>query len=160
MRLSYCRLLLATASIATLASLATAALLNVIITPPAINSFSNTPNGTQYDATSHAFSVTADAAFLQVVPSGPVFIINGISSLWGALTLDVLIDNGGNLVGGVMGPDLIISGSVVINGVPYSGNLLTGEASDFGYQDAGQTDLFDFRFITTGLFMARTLACC
>ena len=62
------------------------------------------------------------------------------------------------LVGGIPGDDLVIFGSVDINGdlvVDYTGTLLTGEISRFGFEDTGTTtDRYDFRFTITGGLLA------
>ena len=67
----------------------------------------------------------------------------------GSLQLHLQLDSAGNLVGGVVGDDLTLSGTLQ-NG-SYSGLLLTGEVSQFGFFDSGTTtDQFDFRFRVTG----------
>jgi len=64
------------------------------------------------------------------------------------------VGTGGRLIGGVLGPDLIVWGvvDVELDGTPeYSGTLLTGEILQFGYLDTGtSTDYFDMLFRATG----------
>jgi SdrD B-like domain/Prealbumin-like fold domain len=70
------------------------------------------------------------------------------------LKINIHIDDTGALVGGVPGDDLVISGDVDVNDdfiADYSGVLLTGEVTQFGYEDSGTTtDTYDFRFTLTG----------
>ncbi len=73
--------------------------------------------------------------------------------------ISIHVDNRGNLIGGVSGPDLTVTGSVTVGGVNYSGILLTGEVTQFGFYDSGtSTDSFDFRFIPTGGALASSFA--
>jgi protocatechuate 3,4-dioxygenase beta subunit len=68
--------------------------------------------------------------------------------------LHFLVDNAGNVVGGVAGPDLLIEGQIDINRdniIDYDGVLLTAEICQFGFLDSGgPTDQYDFRLIPTG----------
>lgn len=91
-----------------------------------------------------------DAVPLAVLlDSGPVFVR-------APRTFDVLIEvgNSGELIGGVVGDDLILEGVVDVDNdgnAEYSGLLLTGEVRAFGFQDTGTTtDRFDMLFEVTG----------
>ncbi len=68
--------------------------------------------------------------------------------------LHIQIDNDGNLIGGVEGDDLMISGLITSrSGTLFDGVLLTGEIIEYGELDsgtAGGNDGFDFRFAVTG----------
>jgi hypothetical protein len=74
-----------------------------------------------------------------------------------SLHISIVVDNNGILVGGVAGDDLLVQGSVDLNGdyVPdVSGTLLTGEIVGFGALDAGTIDKYDFQFVLTGGLLA------
>jgi uncharacterized repeat protein (TIGR01451 family) len=66
----------------------------------------------------------------------------------------IQVDNAGNLIGGVDGPDMFVTGAIDLDGdsvVDVSGTLLTGEISQFGYYNSTTpTDKYDFRFTPTG----------
>lgn len=68
-------------------------------------------------------------------------------------------DASGNVIGGVLGADFYVNGTIDTNnnfvadpGEP-TGNLISGEIVEFNYQDAGTTDLYSFRFIPTGGYL-------
>ena len=101
-----------------------------------------------YDSTTDIFTIDAQplnpfdggAGFFLPVPT-PTFDVN------------VEIDSGGNLVGGVPGPDLIITGSLdtTFDLIPdFTGTLLTAEITAFGFEDQVGSDNFDARFTVTG----------
>ncbi len=71
---------------------------------------------------------------------------------YGDFDINIQVDETGAVVGGVAGDDLIVTGSVTVGGVDYSGTLLTGEILAFGYFDTvgSSTDQYDFRFTPTG----------
>jgi hypothetical protein len=73
------------------------------------------------------------------------------------VSINILVNGSGGLVGGTPGDDIVIQGEVDADGngsIDYSGILLTGEILEFGYLDAslvpGGTDQYDFRFTPTG----------
>ncbi|MDH3588000.1 MAG: hypothetical protein OEQ74_01220, partial [Gammaproteobacteria bacterium] len=71
------------------------------------------------------------------------------------VTIDAIVDNGGDLVGGVPGNDLEIFGEVTINGDTFSGMLLTGEVTGYmGEDGVGTTDFHSLRFTVTGGLLA------
>ena len=100
-----------------------------------------------YDPTSHAFNLDATPLLFKGASTGSTTPINADTGS-GIKTVQIRInvDNSGNLIGGVAGPDLVITGSIKNIG---SGTLLTGEISQFGYLDDGP-DAYDFRFTPTG----------
>jgi hypothetical protein len=61
-----------------------------------------------------------------------------------------MVDNTGALVGGVPGNDFSLSGTVTEGTNTYSGVLLTGEVTGFGFLESGGTDLYDLQFTPTG----------
>ena len=72
--------------------------------------------------------------------------------------LHIQIDNDGNLIGGVEGDDLMISGLITSrSGTLFDGVLLTGEILEYGENNSGSnggSDGFDFRFAVTGGLLA------
>lgn len=105
------------------------------------------------DYTSGTLSFSTDATPLtfKETPISPTRNVTGVRDF----RINIQVDNAGNLVGGVAGNDLIVTGDIDINGdsvIDVSGVLLTGEVSQFGYLNAasGTTDTFDFRFTPTG----------
>ena len=65
----------------------------------------------------------------------------------GSYSVQFHVDNSGNFVSGVSGYDLTISGTFTYNNVVYSGVLIAGEVTNFGWQDIpGPYALFDFTF--------------
>ena len=128
-----------------------AALLGVNVTPPIINYLNTGSFSTSYNSGSQIFTVTTTPTTIKFTASEPTFSILTPRSM----TIRIQVDNTGALVGGVPGPDLLISGRVqrVVGTVTntYIGLLLTGEVTAFGYQDTGTAvDDYDFRFTPTG----------
>jgi len=71
--------------------------------------------------------------------------------------IDIRVDNSGNLIGGSPGDDLTILGDIDVDNdtvIDFSGTLLTGEVTEFGFQDGPQAEQYDFRFTLTGGQMA------
>lgn len=99
-----------------------------------------------YDASSGLFNI--DAAPLNwTEDTGAGFFLGG------TFDVNILVDSGGNLVGGVASDDLVVTGDLDLNFdfVPdFSGTLLTGEILAFGFENQGALDDFDFRFVPTG----------
>ena len=105
-----------------------------------------------YDADTQAYD--AAAVPLAILGVGPIPIIFPFPAT-PDIQLHIVVDNSGNLVGGVAGDDLSITGNIDFDGNPgngfeYSGVLLTGEIVAFGYLDSGDTDQYDFRLVPTG----------
>jgi hypothetical protein len=131
---------------------AQAALLGV--QPGVPNTFFNSVGVTTYNAGTQQFSVSAKPLGTQFVVSGPSFVITGAATL----TINAIVNNSGNLVGGVPGHDFVMTGTVSDGVNTYTGTLLTGEVTAFGFLNVGTTDFFDFRFTVTGGTMAGLFA--
>lgn len=132
---------------------ASATLLNVPVTFPLL-SYDN-GGTTSYDAATDAFRLDAfPIAIRTSAADSPHFITPSLPVAGEYFTISILVDDAGNLIGGGAGDDLAIFGFVDIDGdsvVDYSGTLLTGDVTGFGYQNnSGTTDLFDFTFDVTG----------
>ncbi|MCY2924514.1 MAG: hypothetical protein NT031_03600, partial [Planctomycetota bacterium] len=112
-----------------------------------------------YAADTHVLHLQGMPSTIQQTPGGPV---NVVISTIPDLKLDIQVDSAGNLIGGVAGDDLSISGGADLNGdyVPdVSGVLLTGEVREFGSLDTGtNVDKYDFRFVVTGGLLANLWA--
>ena len=108
-------------------------------------------DGTDYNAATQTLTVDAQPVGTQFMAGFPrlPFSTSDVSDF----NIAIQIDNSGNLVGGVAGPDLVLSGSVSnpFTGDNYSGTLLTGEIIEVGARDTGgSTDFMNFRFEATG----------
>lgn len=66
----------------------------------------------------------------------------------GDMTIKIKVDDAGNLISGVAGPDIVITGTVTVGGKLYTGTLLTGEIIALGWADTSAADRFEFRFST------------
>ncbi|MGO9611324.1 MAG: HYR domain-containing protein [Verrucomicrobiia bacterium] len=148
-RLFLCTVVL---SLAALIGVARAVLLGVTVIPPIITYVSPTTTATTYNPVTEVFSVVAPDVTVQFSTNGPTLTVTPPRSL----TINILVDNNGNLIGSAgPGPDLVISGKVtqVVAGTNYvySGLLLSGKIYAFGsgYFGSGVGD-FDFRFTPTG----------
>lgn len=102
-----------------------------------------------YDAATQSFDVSATPLAILGLGGIPVILPPN------AFELHFSVDNAGNVVGGVAGDDLVISGMLDLDGNPgtgfeYSGVILTGEIVNMGYLDSGNTDQYDFRLTATG----------
>ena len=110
--------------------------------PPSV---SPTPNVFDMNATPLTFQSNATTA--------PIFINPVPGTGARSVSIDILVNSSGNLIGGNGTPnDFDLFGSVVVNGTTYSGELLTGHVLQFGWQynSGTSTSQFDFRFQTTG----------
>ena len=125
---------------------------------PIRNSPTTAPARCNYTASSDTFLITANPlTFTNVTP--PPHIVTTPRSL----TVDIEVDNSGNLVAGSgTANDLVVDGTVDPNGAgpdpTDSGQLLTGEITAFGYAGAGPMSAFDMRFTVTGGLMASYFA--
>lgn len=130
-------LLLAMVMVVTLfvAGNAHAALLGIHLGVPDI--FSDSTGTYSYDSGTQLMTYTAKA--ITITFDG----VNLIPITGGGYSAQFKVDNAGNFVSGVSGDDLTISGSFTYNSIPYSGNLLTGEITDFGWE-TGTYALFDY----------------
>ena len=128
-------------------------LLSLLGLVPGVPQIAYDSSGTlNYNADAQELSFSIDATplmFRESATSPPRMITPPRDFL-----INVQVDNQGQLIGGVDGPDLVITGNLDIdaNGtVDYSGTLLTAEVTQFGYYDSGSTtDMYDFRFTPTG----------
>ncbi|TWT90499.1 Serine-aspartate repeat-containing protein F precursor [Pseudobythopirellula maris] len=107
-----------------------------------------------YDSVSDEFSLNATPLiFLESATDATPGVF-----FTGDLDINIEVDAAGSLIGGSAGDDFILTGDLDTNGdfVPdLSGVLLTGEVSEFGWQDLGtSTDNYDFRFTVTGGLLA------
>ncbi len=129
---------------------------------PQIPKFTYDSNGvTHYTATTEAFDITATPLSFRESLATPTRPVTNPSALDPrTVNLHVLIDNSGNLIGGTAGDDLVIYGNVDLDNNPltladnFSGVLLTGEVTGFGFLEVGATDQYDFRFTPTGGYLA------
>jgi len=106
---------------------------------------------TAYDSGTNVFSVSAFPIALRGQANGtPLFItpLDGTEFV----TISIEVDETGALTGGnPAGPDLVVFGRVDLGGGDVrEGVLLAGEATGFGHQNEGPTDLFDFSFTVIG----------
>ena len=120
-------------------------LLGIAPENPLIN-FNGTAGITEYDATTDTFTVTAKPTSIQFVNAGPTQTVFAPKSF----TLQFKVDDTGAFIGGVPGPDLVIIGDVSDGVNTYTGVLLTGEVTAFGYLNAGPNDQYDMQLVPTG----------
>ena len=127
-----------------------AALLGVTLSHPLI-SYDN-QGTTTYDAFTDQFLVDASPLAIRLAPSDPPVLVTPVPGLGETLVINVTVDDTGALTGGAPGNDLLVVGEVNLGALGFfSGVLLTGEVSGFGFQDSGgTTDAYDFTFTVTG----------
>jgi len=127
-----------------------AALLGNTLTFPQL-SFDN-QGTTSYSAATDQFVVDASPVAIRLLAGGAPVLITPTAGLGEAFSINATIDDTGTLVGGVPGDDLLVFGDVNLGGLgSFSGVLLTGEITGFGFQDSGgTTDFYDFTFTLTG----------
>jgi hypothetical protein len=127
-----------------------ATLLGVNPTYPKISYLSASAFAVTYTASNQLFSVTAPPTTVAFSATEGLRPITGTKSF----KIQILVDSTGALVGGVPGDDLVLSGTVtrVVGGVTntYTGVLLAGEVTAFGFLEAGATDTYELRFNPTG----------
>ena len=108
---------------------------------------------TAYDPVARLFQVTATPLLLKEANGLPSRRIEPGPAVSAHLDMRALVSHTGDLLGTVDGDDLVLTGSIDLDGdgVPdHSGVLLTGEAIGFGHLNLGLTDKFDLRFTLTG----------
>ncbi|WP_168215728.1 SdrD B-like domain-containing protein [Roseimaritima ulvae] len=112
--------------------------------------FANSTGTINYDATTNTLVADASPELFQ---ESEFWFANFIDAPKD-FSLQLEVDESGNLVGGVPGDDFVLSGVIDIDfdGTPdLSGTLLTGEVIGFGFLNSvGTTDTFDFRIEVTG----------
>jgi hypothetical protein len=117
---------------------------------PLVSYLNNNSAALTYNPTNHLFSMTATPSSVQFSSSQGAAKITGTHSM----TINILVDSSGNLIGGNGTNDFLLTGTVtaVIGGVTntYSGVLLSGAVTAFGFQGYGSSTAFDFRFTPTG----------
>jgi hypothetical protein len=122
---------------------ASATLLNLPIQHPLL-SFDN--GGTlAYDADANALSVDAFPIALQLSPGAAPLFITPIVGDGESFEIDATVDETGAASGG----SLLVTGRIEDLG-DLSGDLLLGDVIDFGFQENGATDLFEFAIEVTG----------
>jgi len=119
-----------------------------LIEPPDV--YYDSDGTLQYDAVDQSLNADAAPTSIALVEgTRPIRILSPRDFL-----MQIVVDNDGNLVGGIEGDDLVVIGAFDADGdrvVDYDGVLLTGEVLAFGYLDASTaTDQYDFRFTPTG----------
>ncbi len=93
---------------------------------------------TTYSAAEDRFTVDSNPIAIQFEPNGPPRLIlpfNGDE----AVRIEAIIDENGDLVGGVPGDDFLVIGQVDLDGdgqIDAAGVLITGEVADFGFLDS------------------------
>lgn len=125
-----------------------AALIGVVLDFPKMN-FEG--GSTTAQIAGGTLSVSATPTIMLISNVGPLVPVLGPSSV----TIGANLDGACNLVGGINGDDLVVTGTVDVDpfgvGDVRSGVLLTGEILAFGVGDStGTVDPFDFRFDVTG----------
>lgn len=97
-------------------------------------------NATSYNASTDTFKVSSDElTFFDGAP--PIIDFTNAQ-----LNLQIKVNDSGALVTNGAAQDLTISGDVTIDGVAYSGVLLTAKVIAFGFNNSsGTTDSFDFQ---------------
>ena len=134
-----------------LASLSAGASATLLGVSPGLPVMSYDDGTTSYVAGTQTFQVDGVPVSVDFPPSRLVSDATGLLSK--SVSVNILVDNTGALVGGVPGDDLVVVGAVDTtgdSGLDADGVLLTGEVAAFGFLDDGSTDRFDFLFVVTG----------
>jgi hypothetical protein len=112
-----------------------------------------------YTAEDQRLNISASPLFfsyLDETSDPPTWMDAQITPKPNGLELSIQVSPVGQLLGGVPGDDLRVTGDIDFDWdgqIDYSGVLLTGEILAFGFEDTGPTapaDSFDFRFVLTG----------
>ncbi|MBJ6723708.1 SdrD B-like domain-containing protein [Geomesophilobacter sediminis] len=99
-----------------------------------------------YDGTTGVLTVTAAPLSYRASSTATPVLVNGTKSL----SITVHLDATGKLIPNVAGDNITVIGTVVAGGQTYTGTLLTGKPTAFGFfNSTTTTDTFDFRFSTT-----------
>jgi len=102
--------------------------------------FSDTTGKYSYAASTDLFTSTATAVTITFDGVNLVTIANGIYNV------SFQVDSSGNFSGGVSGDDLGISGDFTYASKDYSGLLVAGEVTNFGWGTLSSYAIFDFTF--------------
>jgi hypothetical protein len=101
-----------------------------------------------YNASSGLLSFSATP--VNITFDGTTLIpITGVTPITcGTYSAQFYVDSSGNLTGGVVGDDLTITGSFIYGGTNYSGTLVAGEITAFGWLTLPPTPyrIFDYTF--------------
>ena len=138
-----------------LATSSSANLLGVSLAFPRVGYSSPSAFALTYNATNQLFSMDAPPTTMLFSGTEAPRPVTGSKNL----QIRVIVDSTGALVSGVPGDDLILSGTVTRGTSTYSGVLLTGEVTAFGFLESGGTDLYDLRFTPTGGALVGFFAC-
>ena len=114
----------------------------------------NSTGHLEYNPGTQAFDLTATPLAFKAAAADDPTAVGAPASM----ALHIRVDNAGEVVGGVVGDDLVVTGSINDGTINVSGVLLTGEIIDFGFADSGATDSYDFRFAVTGGALASLFA--
>lgn len=110
--------------------------------------FSDTSGSYSYTASTDVFTSSATPITITWAPGNWDLVTDG------SYSVSFKVDESGDFISGVGGDDLVITGDIDTGGdstPEYSGTLLTGEVTDFGWADVGTTNAaFDFTFTATG----------
>lgn len=112
-----------------------------------------------YDAATDLFTTSGSALAITFNGSTLIPITNtaGDAGTFGSYTASFKVDSSGNFLSGVLGDDLKITGRFTHpDSTLYSGTLVAGEVTRFGWLDTGTGfDLFDYTFdFTSGALSA------
>ncbi|MBC8001961.1 MAG: HYR domain-containing protein, partial [Opitutaceae bacterium] len=113
---------------------------------PRVGFISQSPTAVSYDPGSHILTVNADPIDIVDSPlDGGVLIVSNRS-------VQIVLNNSGGMVSGTGGFTLTGEFTRTEGGMPvtYSGVLLTGDVTAFGYLDSAFVDQYDFRVNLTG----------
>ncbi|MEX2119934.1 MAG: SdrD B-like domain-containing protein [Pirellulales bacterium] len=102
-----------------------------------------------YDGSTDRLDLDATPLLFRQSAASPIRPVTGTVDF----KIQIEVDGSGSLTGGVAGHDLVLTGEIDVDGdsiVDFSGTLLTGEVTQFGFSDIGTTDSYDFRFTPTG----------
>ena len=127
--------------LAVLAPAAGADLVGVTLSDPVV--VYDSTGSVTYDSASNMLVAHATLLFFRNGTTVRQFLPLGSSTI----TVKAVVDENGALVSGVDGFDLLLSGSLDLDGdgtPEYTGDLLTAEVRAFGWLDVTTTDRFDF----------------
>lgn len=127
-------------AVAILAGTSSATLIGIDLGLPDI--FSDSVGAYTYDAGTGLITFTANALTINFADAVNIPISSG------SYLAKFHVDSFGNFVSGVAGDDLVITGNFTYNGNPYSGALVKGEITNFGWDSIipGKYALFDYTF--------------
>jgi hypothetical protein len=120
-----------------------------------VTSYFNVDNGaTTYNHTTDAFDVTSTPSEFVADSNYNLIDVTGNANM----QIHIKVDNSGNLLGNNAANGFAVTGTIVDGNTTYTGTLLTGSVSAFGYQANGGESDYDARFTVTGGTMAALYA--